>query len=289
MVDGERDYEAEAKALGWHPESSYRGDKDKFVPAQEFVERGETLMPILKANNRKLMTEVSSVKGEVTQLKGLLEQSQQQIKELLEINTAATRKAAKDTTRELTVAVEEARKEGDTEKVVQLTEQLEDHKEAVAKATEAKPAPKTNGAEPHKPTDEEAAIFNQWKEENTWWDVDEDRTSLGVAMAQKLRQKGSALRGKAFFDAVGAEVERLLPSGGGRNGASKVESGRPSGGGGEGGGGTTKDFSALPTDAREAADRMMAKLKIQPGQPGSIFKDVKAYRQHYASKFFEEA
>jgi hypothetical protein len=73
-----------------------------------------------------------------------------------------------------------------------------------------------------------------------------------------------------------------------RGGKSKVESGRPSGGGGEGGG-TGESYSALPTEVKQTCERMMTRLKIQPGQSGSVFKDAKAYRDHYAREYFREA
>ena len=44
--------EAEARKMGWLPESEWMGAPPKygFVDAQTFLERGETILPILKAN-----------------------------------------------------------------------------------------------------------------------------------------------------------------------------------------------------------------------------------------------
>jgi hypothetical protein len=288
MAGGERNYEAEARELGWRPLSDFKGDPEKFVDAQEYVEKGETLMPILKANNRKLMGEITSVKGQLSETNKLLQQSQQQIAELLEVNTAAKQREAKDTKKDLITAIETARAAGETQRVVELSLQLDEHTAAIAKAAE-KPVVKKE--EPAKRTDEmtaaDKAIWDGWVADNPWWEKDEDRTTLAMAQASKLRQKGSTLKGREFFDKVSEEVERLLPSGGARNGAGKVEEGRPSGGGG-GGGGAGKDYANLPSDVRAKCDEMMGRLKTQPGQPGSIFKDAKAYRAHYAKVYFTE-
>lgn len=47
----EQSVEAEARANGWVPESEWRGDNKpaKFLTAQEFVERGQTIIPILRS------------------------------------------------------------------------------------------------------------------------------------------------------------------------------------------------------------------------------------------------
>lgn len=64
----ERDFEAEAWEQGWRPETEFKGDKAKWVDAKTFVERTETVMPLLKKHNHKLMAEITTLKGMIRKL-----------------------------------------------------------------------------------------------------------------------------------------------------------------------------------------------------------------------------
>ena len=48
------DNEARARRLGWVPKDEFRGDPDRHRSAEEFLERGETMLPLLKKDNDKL-------------------------------------------------------------------------------------------------------------------------------------------------------------------------------------------------------------------------------------------
>ena len=45
--------QAEAEKLGWIPATRYKGDAERFVDADEFIKRGETVLPIVKEQNRR--------------------------------------------------------------------------------------------------------------------------------------------------------------------------------------------------------------------------------------------
>ena len=57
--------EQEARNLGWVPQEEFRGDPGKWVDAETFVERGHTIMPILKSNNKKLEEQLRSQAAEL--------------------------------------------------------------------------------------------------------------------------------------------------------------------------------------------------------------------------------
>jgi hypothetical protein len=58
----EIDYEAEARVMGWRPEEEFRGDKSRFVDAKTFYERGQEVLPIVKAQNKALKRELDDIK-----------------------------------------------------------------------------------------------------------------------------------------------------------------------------------------------------------------------------------
>jgi hypothetical protein len=64
----ETEIEAEAKGMGWSPLEEWRGDPDNWVTAEEFVERGKTVMPILKARNAELEQKLDNLSNQFTEL-----------------------------------------------------------------------------------------------------------------------------------------------------------------------------------------------------------------------------
>ena len=277
--------EARAQEMGWQPKEVFKGDPDKWIPAEDYVQRGETLMPILKANNRKLLSEVSSLKNEQAQLKTLLQQSQENINTLMEISTAATRKEAKETKTQLLTAIEIARKEGDIDKTVALQTQLDEHTAALDKAVEKGKPAATAKAPPVDPMQDPA--FKAFVDENPWWTQEPRKRRMAIVVGQEIKADNPTLTGKAYFDEVAKRTLQEFDDGSSRR-PSKVEGGaRPNGGsGGDGGAGSGKTYADLPADAKAAADRMAPKAKV--GQPGSIFKDMAAYRAHYAAIYWKE-
>ncbi|MFK7941606.1 MAG: hypothetical protein AB8B85_01630 [Paracoccaceae bacterium] len=54
VVEPDRDYDAEAREMGWLPKEEFRGPEDRWRPADEFVKRGEEILPIVNAKNKRL-------------------------------------------------------------------------------------------------------------------------------------------------------------------------------------------------------------------------------------------
>ena len=49
--------ETRALAMGWQPKEQFKGDPSKWRPAEEYVQRGEELLPIVQASERRLRQE----------------------------------------------------------------------------------------------------------------------------------------------------------------------------------------------------------------------------------------
>ena len=50
--------EEEARKLGWVKQEEWKGDPDKWRPAEEFVERGRNIVPIMRERLEKLEKEL---------------------------------------------------------------------------------------------------------------------------------------------------------------------------------------------------------------------------------------
>jgi hypothetical protein len=279
----ETDIETKAKEMGWSPKDDFRGNPDQWIDAETYVQRGETLMPLIKASNRRLTEELSTVKQELTKAKEQLTASQESIDALKEFNSAANRKAMKEAVSQTKAALIQAKRQGESEVEIELAEQLHKEQEALQEAEEEsskkgnQPEKRPNGADGGEDFTK-SAEWRQWTEDNPWFGKDKRRTALSMGIADELRldPETSGLKGKAFLDKVTEEVEKIFSPGAP---SSKVESG----GRGSGGGTSGQSYSDLPADAKEACESQARRLV----GADRAFKTKEDWRKHYTKTYFE--
>lgn len=303
--------EARARELGWSPKDKWKGDPKAWIDAKSFVRRGEEILPILRANNRKQEDRLAIQDGQIRELQNKLTAANEQLEVLTDMSTEQSRKDAKARRRELISARITARKDGDADLEAQLDEQIEDQTAAIAghdtdddddagvtardKNKGKKKAKNGGGNEPASDPMQNPA-FRAWAQENTWFGVDIRKTQFAIAVAQELRQstEGKALQGKAFFDKVGEEVETFFARGTPKGrAASKVGAGGGGNGrggsGGNGGGGSDeggdgKDFSDLPNDAQEVCKRQATRMVGKDRK----FKTIAEWQKFYTKSYFAQ-
>jgi hypothetical protein len=158
----QRDYEAEAREMGWLPPGEFKGDPTKAVDAETFVKRGEEFIPFLKAANKRLEKQVEQVTKTLAKFKDHHDKTEQR----------AYDRALKDLKAELAIAT----KAGDEAAVEEIADQLADLK---AEATPKGEAP-THDAE----------IIDAWIAENAWYKSDDVMAAAAAAIASKLESQG---------------------------------------------------------------------------------------------------
>lgn len=262
----------EAEKMGWIPPTRFKGDPSRFVDADIYIKRGEEVLPIVKEQNKRLHTELDSLKRESQATAHALKAAQDAIAQMEERHTVATQKAVDDARRQVKAQLAAASEAGDYEGVAELTEQLT--KMAVTEPTAAKapaPAPEPQFTPP--------ADLVEWNAENPWFGTNKRKTALALAVAQELREQGETSSGRTFYDKVLAEVDKELgvqqPRG------DKVEGARGSDGG-NASGGRGKTYAALPSDARAACD---ADAKRFVGADKK-YKTINDWRARYAEIYF---
>ena len=286
MADGENavvleskataEQQAAAEKIGWIPPARYKGEPERFVDADTYIERGETVLPIVKKQLVDVRAENTVLRAEQQRTAAALKSAEEAIEQIEERHTVATQKAVEEARKQLKLQLAAASEAGDHAGVAELTDQMT----RLNVAEEEAPPAKKNGVE-HKafvPPPELVA----WNEENPWFGKDRRRTSLALGIAQELREAGEKSQGREFFEKVAAEVEKTLapkeaPRGdkveGARNG-SESESRTPRG----------KGYTALPADAKTACD---ADAKRFVG-PDKKYKDITAWRNRYAEIYYEQ-
>lgn len=170
-----RNYEAEAREMGWVPETEWKGDKKpkKFLSAEEFVERGETVIPILR---KKLKEQEGEFADRLSRLEKMTDKT---VAKLL-----AEHKKEVDA---LKTERRDAIKAGDVDAVERIDKRMDDLKaedpaKMVEKAEEAKPAekPKYVG-EDGKPVPKEQVT---WIEKNPWFTSEFDMNEYAVKISK---------------------------------------------------------------------------------------------------------
>lgn len=268
--------QAAAEKMGWIPPSRFRGDPERFVDADLYIERGETVLPIVKEQNKRLHAEVDNLRAESAKTTAALKAAQDSIAQIEERHSVDTQKAVEAARKQMKAQLAAASEAGDYAGVAELTDQLTQLNVAVAevKQAEAKPVPPP----PYVPPSDLA----EWNVDNPWFGTDKRKTALALGIAQEFREAGELSTGRIFYDKVGAEIDKTLgvtqPRG------DKVEGARNGGENAPRNGGK-RDFSSMPADARAACD---SDAKRFAGE-GKKYKTIADWRNRYAELYFGEA
>lgn len=267
--------QAEAEKMGWIPPARYKGDSERFVDADTFLERGETVLPIVKKQLALTRAELDSVRRQSVDQAAALRQAQEAIEQIEERHSVATQKAVENARRELKSQLAQASANGDHEAVAELTDQMTQLKEAETVAKEEKKVAPVDTPPPPEVV--------AWNAENPWFGTDKRKTAFFLGIAQDLREKGDTRLGAAFFNAALAEMEAEL--GGGKQARTdKVEGGRSGGAGEERSAPRGKSYASLPADAKAACD---ADLRRFVGE-NKRYKTAAEWRGRFAELYFSE-
>lgn len=269
--------QAQAEKMGWIPPARFKGDPERFVDADAYVERGETVLPIVKEHNKRLTQEVETLRAESAKTAAALKAAELAIAQLEERNSVATQKAVEAARRQVKAQLAAASEADDHEGVAELTEQLIVMNAAEKEAKKAPvvlstPAPTSPAIDP---------AMTAWNADNPWFGTDKRKTAFALAVAEELRANGERAQGRDFYELIGAEVEATFSSKdksapvdkveGARNGSSAEIRGK-------------KSYASMPADARAACD---ADARNFVGEKKK-FKTIADWRNRYAELYFQE-
>lgn len=275
------DSEARAREMGWKPQEEFKGDPANWVDAAEYVRRGEEVLPLVKAENRRLQSETERLSNEIRTLTAAVLEQRQSMNDMAEFNHAQLKEKLAEQRRSITAELRAARKDDDDAAVERLEEALEVNEEARKNLGE--PPKKQEGGRPQPRQPVETPEYLAWKGKNPWLDgssaLDVAKTGAAIAFGQAAAKKG--LTGKAFFDYVDEQMEEAYPK---PKRADPSEDGRPSGSGGGSGSASSQDngFKGLPADAKAKCREQAAKFV----GPNKIFKTAGEWEAYYAKQYY---
>ncbi len=163
--------ETKAKRLGWVPKDEFKGDPEKHRSAEEFLERGEAMLPFLKRDNDKLHQSM-------TKLERRLEEQAQTFTKFVEFSSKAEERAYKKAKTELEAKLDGAIETADVAGARQVRKEI-------AELEEAKPEP----VEVRTPTVQLDPIIQGWIAENEWFQRDKALNAVAVDIFGELEQE----------------------------------------------------------------------------------------------------
>lgn len=276
--------QAEARKIGWRPPEEFRGDPAKWVDADEFVRRGEEVLPLVKAANRQLAEKADNLGREVQRLVGVVEEQRRSMDDMVAFNITQLKEKLAEQRKQLTRELREARKEDNDQLVEDLEERLEANDEARKAIPEPpKPGEKKPNQGSDQPQTKPTPEFLAWKEANPWYGGKGRDDIARTAAAERFGVEAAAAGkiGQAFFDAVDEAMAEAFPSPARRR--DPTEEGRPNAGGG-GSSSKASGFNALPAEAKAKAKEQVAKFV----GPNKMFKTEDAWFKHYVEQYNAE-
>lgn len=222
--------EAEAKAQGWKPEEDWKGDKTKWMPADQYLEVGEkvhkTKIDRLERQNQELKDSVAFL------MQGQKKIEQQSYQKALDDIAKRQRKATEA---------------GDVDDF----DAAEEEKKRIYKDAQAS-AQASEQQQPYIDHD-----FESWKEDNSWFQEDPDMTAYAIGISDQI-QRETGYSGRKLYDAVTSRVRKTFSQkfvNQRREAPTAVESGS-----GASGGGKSKKFEDLPADAKKAYEKFARQI-----------------------------
>lgn len=190
-IPGEQSpYEEKARSTGWRPKEEWNGDPDLWIDAKEFVLR------------QPLFDTISSLKSEIWHLKKDFNQFAEFHKKVADTEY---QRAVEDLKEQRKVAA----KEGDTEKVVEISDKLESIR--LKEPPQATPGP--------------VPEFSQWMSQNPWYGSDPELHASADSLGIGYKASNPNATPQQVLDHVSAKIKELYPQkfGSRRNGSASVE------------------------------------------------------------------
>jgi hypothetical protein len=232
--------EAEARQQGWKPLEEYEGNPAHWRDAQEFLEFGQRMNPILRKNNEELKKQIQEIKGQFDQYKNTAS-------EIIRMQKEQVKKEYDSQINFLKSQIKAARAAGDYDVAAEFEEQYDQLKENAPEFPSERPQAQT---QPTLVSQDEYAV---WAQENPWAEKDRGLSAAVTGLAIQYGNQG--MRGTALLKAVEQEIKEQFPEKfASRKRANMVEA--PSGGSGPRSTGKVS-YERLPTDAKAQCDQFV--------------------------------
>lgn len=265
------DIESKARSQGWVPQDEWRGDPEKWRPADEFVKRGEELLPVALERSRTAERKAQELEA---RLAAKERETEEKLARLERMSTTALQRQREQLENAYRHAMREAVTSGDTQRFDQLER---DRTTAVAdfdKQFVEQAQPQRQPGQPAPLPPEIERQVSSWVQQNEWFNRDPElnqvaqiahqrllREKPGLSIAENLAETAKYVR-QRYPDKFGTSERQIIApmveSGGGRMAATS--------------GSRAKGATDLPSDVRAVGERYVKQ---------GLFKDLNEYAREY--------
>lgn len=200
----ETDWEEEASYQGWVPQDEFRGPKNAWLPAEQFVRKGREINPILRANNERLKQSIQLLENQ----NRIYSEELRQLREAQRsINTRDFDTTIAEKNRQRMAAM----KAGDEDLFLQLDSDIAKLLLSKGELIDGSDSHSPQGRTSDKPQVNVDPVFDQWVSENNWYGQDEVRTVLVNKVAEQMRDEYPNLHGRKFLDGALRRAKQRYP------------------------------------------------------------------------------
>jgi hypothetical protein len=295
--DSAPDEVEKAKGMGWKAPAEWKGPapKGKFLKAKEYLERAETVIPIMRSENKRLKDDLAESRAE---LKTFKEETNKTVAKMAQMSKVALDRQRTQLEDKYSAAIDAATEVGDKDQVRKLRDaERKDLKEFDAKVEEATEV-KADNTEKAKETvnaalpKEVQETIGGWIGENPWYSSDAEMQMVANNFHGKLLKDKPGLTLAENLDETRKYVAKRYPEKFGAQDDEGTDDPPPRGSRVEGGsrlagGSSGSKFSKLPADAKAQCDKFIKEdgLFLEKGE--SADKDMNKARERYAAEFLE--
>lgn len=292
---------AEAKSMGWKDPSEWKGEppKNGFQKAKDYVERGKSVLPIVRAELAKKEVELAKANKRLEDFKV---ETEKRFENLHRMSASALKRQRETLEAKYDAAISAAAEAGDKEEVKRLRkeekEAVKEFDEAVEEKPELDEDNKSGKAKANTP-DENKAIEAWIKDGNEWFNDDDDMRTVAVNHHMKLKSTQPDLTLEENLAKVTAYVKKRFPSEfkdadkpddeGGEDAPKRK--GSPVEGSGSrvpGGGFGKSAWSRIDDDAKKQADKFIKEDGLFLNKGETVEKDLQKARERYAVEYLGE-
>ena len=239
--------EERAKIMGWVPKEDFKGDPERWTSAEDYVERADTIMPIMKATMNKYEKTIESQSGELKANKKDIAELRETMRKLATTNQKVSEHAYNKALETIRKEQEQAITDGDGEKFHRLEKDKDDLMNNKPEPVEVQSPPPDTATNPE---------YQAWVADNPWYeDNPKLRKYADSVVYGKAQMTGKT--GRELMDLLVEEVKEMFPEefeNPNRQDAAAVSSGTTQG--------KTQPektgYSSLPADAKQACDDFVA-------------------------------
>jgi uncharacterized cupredoxin-like copper-binding protein len=247
QVDQTSDIETKARRLGWLPKEEFRGDPTRWKPADEYVEHGETIIPILKQNTETLHEKLSAQERQINEMRQVMIEMRDHTRRNTERMYAQART---DVEAEMRAAVETA----DTTRF--------DAAKARMKEIEAPPSYQSNDRQAPAQAPYVDPVVQRWVADNSWFNNDIVLNGMAQGIHMQLCRDKPGLSLADNLAEVTREVQARFPEKFGNSRRSDAPAVSAPGGAPPARRTNKRTFDDLPQDAKDAYTKFS---KMMPG------------------------